>query len=81
LIGSADEIRNEDNAIVAQERANNILAVRLDHQSSQPKLRLHWRDALGKMNSLPVSRLTGIVNGEFRVQAGMAGDAGLSDEL
>jgi hypothetical protein len=81
LISSAGEIRNEDNAIVAQERARNILAVRLDHESSQPKLRLHWRDALGKMNSLPVSRLTGIVNDEFRVQAGIAGDAGLSDEL
>ena len=82
LVSSAGEVRNEDDAIVARERVNNILAIRLDQESSQPRLRVYWRDALGKMNSVAVSRLTGVEKGGFRVRAGMAGsDVGLGDEL
>jgi hypothetical protein len=82
LISSSGEIRNEDDAVVARERVNNILAIRLDQESAQPRFRIYWRDALGKMTSVAVSRLRGVEKGEFRVRAGVAGsDVALGDEL
>lgn len=82
LVSSAGEIRKEDDAIVAAERTNSILAIRLDQENSQPMFRVYWRDALGKMTSVAVSRLAGVEKIGFRVRSGIVGsDVGLGDEL
>jgi hypothetical protein len=82
LVSSTGEVRNEDDAILARERVNNIFAIRLDQESSQPRLRVYWRDALGKLNSVAASRVTGVEKSGLRVRAGTGGsDVGLGDEL
>jgi hypothetical protein len=82
LYSSAGEVRDESGAIVASERQNGALAIKLEQLRSETRFRVHWRDAMGKLNDLTAAQLKGIDKAGIKARTGVVDfDSDVENEL
>jgi hypothetical protein len=82
LYSSSGDIKNEAGTIIAQERPNKLLAIRVEQENARPILRVYWRDPLGVLNQLSVLGLMGVERSGFRIRTGVGdADSEIGDDL